>query len=172
MVSTLRYAVKKSFGNIDYLHYFRRMIKDYELGKQDFDIRTIVKNIKIDIPCPKYVSKRGYSKRLCLTILDEKIFHKEFDTYLNGYVRPIQELRKNRIIARRILFKKYGYFTKYNQDCSNANYNCKICNIKFECDLSKRLSKKDKHIMRITRLFEILYGNLNRSYWANLIEEN
>lgn len=55
MVSSLRYAVFKNFGQIDYLYYFRRMIKDYDSGKWDFDIQTIVKNIKVEIPCPKYI---------------------------------------------------------------------------------------------------------------------
>ena len=30
MVSSLRYTVFKNFGKIDYLHYFRRMIKDFQ----------------------------------------------------------------------------------------------------------------------------------------------
>ena len=46
MVSSLRHTVFKNFGKIEYLHYFRRMIKDYETKKWGFDIRTIVKNIK------------------------------------------------------------------------------------------------------------------------------
>ena len=33
MVSSLRHTVFKNFGKIDYLHYFRRMIKDYETKK-------------------------------------------------------------------------------------------------------------------------------------------
>ena len=111
MVSSLRHTVFKNFGKIDYLHYVRRMIKDYESRKGDFDIRTIVKNVKVEIPCPKYICKRGFSKRLCLTILDDNLFLKEFDRYLNGYIRPMQELRNNRIIARRIFVSKFGYFT-------------------------------------------------------------
>ena len=170
MVSSLRHTVFKNFGKIDYLHYFRRMIKDYESRKWDFDIRTIVKNVKVEIPCPKYICKRGFSKRLCLTILDDNLFIKEFDRYLNGYIRPIQELRKNRILARRIFVAKFGYFTKYNQDCSLVNYDCSKCSSHYECDLSKKLSKKDNHIYKLTRLAEILYGNLNKGYWANLVE--
>ena len=60
MVSSLRHTVFKNFGKIDYLHYFRRMIKDYESRQWDFDIRTIVKNVKVEIPCPKYICKRGF----------------------------------------------------------------------------------------------------------------
>ena len=126
MVSSLRHTVFNNFGKIDYLHYFRRMIKDYESRKWDFDVRTVVKNIKVEIPCPKYICKRGFSKRLCLTILDDNLFIKEFDRYLNDYIRPIQELRKNRILARRIFVAKYGYFTKYNKDCSLVNYDCGV----------------------------------------------
>ena len=81
------------------------MIKDYESGKWDFDITTIVKNIKVEVPCPKYVCKRGFTKRLCLTITNDDLFLKEFDRYLNGYIRPAQELRKNLILARRIFVK-------------------------------------------------------------------
>lgn len=147
------------------------MIKDYENGKWDFDIRTVVKKIKVEVPCPKYVCKKGYLKRLCLTITDEKIFEKEFNDYLNGYIRPIQELRKRRILARRLWVDKYGYFTKYNQDCSLVNYNCKKCKSKQECDLQKKYSRKDMHILRLTRAFEILYGNLNRGYFADLVDD-
>lgn len=105
MVSSLRHTIYKNFGKIDYIHYFRRMIRDYEARKWDFDVRTIVKRIKTEIPCPKYVCKREFSKRLCLTIMDEKLFIKEFDRYFNGYIRPAQELRKYRILARRIFVK-------------------------------------------------------------------
>ena len=98
MVSSLRHKVYKNYGKICYLHYFRRMIKDYESGKWDFDITTIVKNIKVEVPCPKYVCKRGFTKRLCLTITNDDLFLKEFDRYLNGYIRPAQELRKNLIL--------------------------------------------------------------------------
>ena len=170
MVSSLRHTIYKNFGKIDYIHYFRRMIRDYEARKGDFDVRTIVKRIKTEIPCPKYVCKRGFSKRLCLTIMDEKLFIKEFDRYFNGYIRPAQELRKYRILARRIFVKKYGYFTRYNQDCSRANYNCRKCNSRYECDLSRKLSKNDEHIYKITRMSEILYGNLQHGHWADLVE--
>ena len=59
---------------------------------------------------------------------------------------------------------------KYNQDCSSANYDCSKCSSRYECDLSKKLSKKDHHVYKLTRLAEILYGNLNKGYWANLVE--
>ena len=172
MVSSLRYTIYKKFGKICYLHYFKRMIKDYESGKWDFDIRTIVKNIKVEVPCPKYVCRRGFTKRLCLTITDDNVFRKEFDRYLNGYIRPMQELRKNLILARRIFVKKYGYFTRYNQDCALANYKCKDCKSKAECDLAKNLSKKDDHIYKLTRLAEILYGNIHHGHWADLVKYN
>lgn len=153
MVSSLRYTIYKIFGKICYLHYFKRMIKDFESGKWDFDIRTIVKKIKVEIPCPKYICRKGFSKSSCLTIIDDYLFIKEFDRYLNGYIRPMQELRKNKILARRIFVKKYGYFTRYNQDCSHAGYSCKICQNKYECNLSRKLSRKDNHIYRITAIF-------------------
>lgn len=34
-----------------------------------------------------------------------------------------------------------------------------------ECMLAKKLSKKEEHIYKETRLAEILYGNLNHGYW-------
>lgn len=170
MVSSLRHTVFKNFGKIDYLHYFRRMIRDYESRKWDFDIRTIVKNVKVEIPCPRYVCKSGFSKRLCWTILNDELFVIEFGRYLNGYVRPLQEIRKKLILARRIFVSKYGYFTKYNQDCSLVNYDCSKCQSHYECVLSRKLSKKDDHIYKLTRLAEILYGNLNKGHWAELVE--
>ena len=51
-----------------------------------------------------------------------------------------------------------------------AGYNCKSCQNLYECDLSKKLSKKDSNIYKLTRMAEILYGNLNQGYWANLVE--
>ena len=170
MVSSLRYAIRKNYGDISYLHYYRKMVRDYELGKWDFDIRTIVKNVKIEVPCPKYIAKKGYIKRLCLTVIDEELFKKEFDRYFNGYIKPTQELRKNIVLARRVFVSKFGYFTKYNQDCSRANYNCKNCESLYECDLSRKLSKNDDHIYRITRLAEILYGNIHHGHWADMLE--
>ena len=65
---------------------------------------------------------------------------------------------------------KYGYFPKYNQDCSLVNYDCSKCSSRCECDLSKKLSKKDDHVYKLTRLAEILYGNLNKGHWASLVE--
>ena len=53
---------------------------------------------------------------------------------------------------------------------SNANYNCSKCRSHYECNLSRKLSKKDNHIYKITRLAEILYNNLNNGYWASLVE--
>ena len=82
----------------------------------------------------------------------------------------MQELRKNRIRARRSFVSKFGYFTKYNQDCSSVNYDCSKCSSRYECDLSKKLSKKDHHVYKLTRLAEILYGNLNKGYWAKLVD--
>lgn len=115
-------------------------------------------------------AKEVLQKRLCLTITNDDLFLKEFDRYLNGYIRPAQELRKNLILARRIFVKKYGYFTRYNQDCSNARYDCKNCGSIEECMLAKKLSKKEEHIYKVTRLAEILYGNLNHGYWADLVK--
>ena len=34
----------------------------------------------------------------------------------------------------------------------------------------KKLSKKDDHVYKLTRLAEILYGNLNKGYWAELVD--
>jgi len=36
--------------------------------------------------------------------------------------------------------------------------------------LAKKLSKKEEHIYKVTRLAEILYGNLNHGYWADLVK--
>ena len=170
MVSSLRYTVNKKFGKKSYIHYFKRMIRDYENGLWDFDIRTVVKKIKVEIPAPKYISKCGFSKRLCWTICNDVIFEREFDRYLTGYVYPLQEIRKNKILARKIWIKKYGFFTKNNQNCSAAFYNCSSCRSKLECEISKKYSQKDSHIYKMTRIFEILYGNLNKGYWADFVE--
>ena len=171
MVCSLRYAVFKIYGKIDYLHYYRRMIRDFETANWNFDIRTLVQNIKVDIPCPKYVCKRGLSKRLCLTITDDKAFEKEFSKYMNEYVYPLQEIRKNKILARKIWIKKHGFITKYNQDCSRANYVCKNCLSKSDCQLSKSYNKGESTVLKMTKMLELLYGNLSKGYWAELAEK-
>ena len=171
MVSSLRYTVYKRFGKIDYLHYYRRMVKDFEAGDWNFDIQSVVKNIKISLPCPKYVSKKGFSKRLCLTIINDEIFKQEFSKYTDEYVYPMQEIRKNRILARKIWIKKYGFISKGLQYCTLANYNCKICLNKSGCEITKKYKKDDFAMKKMSKMMKILYGNLNQGYWADMAEK-
>lgn len=113
MVCSLRYATGKIIGkNKSYLHYYKSMIKAYENGLWKFDVRDVVKNIKIEIPCPKYVCKRGFSKRLCLTVLDVGLFETQLLKYMKEIIFPLREIRKNKILARKIWIKKYGFISK------------------------------------------------------------
>ena len=169
MVCSLRYAVRKLFGNIKYLHYYRRMISDYENGNWHFDVRTLVKNIKVDIPCPKYVCKRGFVKRLCFTVFSFENFETEFKKYMYEYIHPLQEIRKNKILARKIWVKKYGFISKGSQYCSKAMYNCKICINQKACEVSKKYTKDDLVMIKMTKMLELLYGNLNNNYWNEFV---
>lgn len=171
MVSSLRYTVYKLFGEIDYLHYYRRMIKDFEKGQWNFDIRSIVKNIKMSLRCPKYVCKKGFSKRLCLTIINDELFKQEFSRYMNEYIYPMQAIRKNKILARKIWVKKYGFISKGMQYCTSANYNCKICLNRADCEITRKYNKDAFAMKKMSKMMKLLYGNLNQGYWANMAEK-
>lgn len=52
MICSLRKAMQNIMGESkSYLHYYRRIINDYEKGCWCFDIRTLVKKMYIDLPC-------------------------------------------------------------------------------------------------------------------------
>ena len=50
------------------------------------------------------------------------------------------------------------------------NIIAKIAKAGLNTILQKKLNKNNDHIYKITRIFEILYGNLNHGHWANLVE--
>lgn len=56
MVCSLRKAMQMVMGKEkSYLHYYKRIIKDYERGYWDFDIRTLIKKMYVVVPCPYHI---------------------------------------------------------------------------------------------------------------------
>jgi|SRR5574344_702626 hypothetical protein len=94
MKCTLRKALHKIMGeDKSYLHYYNSMINAYESGFWGFDIRKLVKNMYFDVPCSYTLSRRGYHKQYCLTVLDFEKFKKQFEKYLNEHIYPKQWLQ-------------------------------------------------------------------------------
>lgn len=169
MVRSLRYATGMIIGkNRDYLHYYKSMIKTYEKGLWKFDIREIVKNIKVDIPCPKYVCKKGYTRRLCLTVLDYKLFETQLSKYMVEIIIPLQEIRRNKILARKVWIEKYGFISKGTQYCIKARYKCKSCLNKNACAVTVKYNKNEPAMAKMARMFELLYGNFQGGYWEEM----
>jgi len=170
MKCSLRYGIHKIMGcEKDYLHYYRRIIRDYEKGYWYFDIRTLVKKTYIDVPCPRYISRRGYQKHFCLAIKDFEEFKIHFEKYLNDYLYPWQEIRANKIIARKIWIKKYGYLSKGTQYCQKAMYNCSKCINKSACDIAKKHTENEPKMKKITKMLELLYENFQDGHYATLV---
>lgn len=170
MAYTLRSALHKILGeNKSYLHYYNSIIKAYETGYWSYDIKNLVKKMYIDVPCPYHLSKKGFHKRLCYAVTDFKEFKHQFEKYMNEYIYPMQELRKNKIVARKAWVKKYGFISKGNQECQKAMYNCSKCINKTICDISSKYTKGDPAIKRITMMLEILYGNLQSGHFAKQV---
>jgi uncharacterized protein with ATP-grasp and redox domains len=61
--------------------------------------------------------------------------------------------------------KKYGFISQGSQYCTKANYNCKICINKKACEIANKHTKGDLKMIKMTKMLELLYGNLNNNYW-------
>lgn len=172
MTYTLRGALHKVLGkDKSYLHYYKSIIKAYETGYWSYDIKNLVKKTYVDVPCPYHLSKNGFRKRLCYAVTDFKEFQHQFKKYMNEYIYPMQELRKNKIIARRAWVKKYGFISKGNQECQKVMYNCSKCIYKSACDISKKYTNNEFAIKKATKILELLYGNIQSGYYARQILE-
>lgn len=172
MVCSLRNAMQKVMGkDKSYLHYYQRIIRDYEKGNWNFDIRTLTKKMYVDVPCPNSIARRGYRKHLCLGIIDFGKFKIEYEKYLNEYLYPWQTVRTNKILARKAWIKKYGYITKGNQYCQKAIYDCSKCLNKTACDVARKHTNNEPVMIKMTKMLELLYGNLQSGYYADLINE-
>lgn len=171
MVCSLRYAMGKIIGkDKSYLHYYKSMIKAYEKEIWEFDIRDIVKKIKVEIPCPKYVCRKGFTKRLCLTVLDDKLFETQLSKYMSEIIVPLHAIRKDRILARIVWIEMYGAITKPTMDCIRAGYKCENCPSKDTCKIIVRYTKNSPAVAKMARMFELLYGNFKgASYWEKLV---
>lgn len=170
MICSLRKAMGKIIGiDKSYLHYYRRIISDYEKGYWDYDIRCIVKKAYIELPCSYQLSSRGLRKHFCFTVLDFEEFKHQFEKYLSEYLYPLQYLRANKIIARKAWIKKYGYISKGNQYCQKSMYDCSCCINKKACDIAKKHTNNDPAMIKATKILELLYGNLQKGHFATLI---
>ncbi len=171
MAISLRHVVKSMYENLDYKYYYDKMVRDYERGRWDFDVRSVVKLAEIFLPCPKNISSTGLIKRKCLTIIDEEVFRREFARYMDNYAIPLSEIRKERILARKLWVKKNGFISKQQQECLLANYNCLHCINRHACKIVSKYNKDDKKIIKMTKMLEILYGNIIKGYWADMAEK-
>jgi hypothetical protein len=172
MVCSLRYALSRIFGpEKDYIHYYKSIINAYEKGLWFFDIRDLVKNISIEIPCSYTFSRKGCYKRTCLAVKNFKEFKIQFEKYLNEYLYPIQELRQNKIIYRKAWIKNFGYILKGNQYCQESLYDCLKCKNKSACDIAKKHTNNEPMMKRAIKILEILYGNLQTGYYAKQVKD-
>lgn len=167
MECTLRNALQRIMGSEkSYLHYYRSIIKAYEQGFWPFDIKTLVKKGYIDLSCGYKFSKKGYRKRHCLVVLDFEKFKNQFNKYLNEYLYPMQEIRANKILARKAWVKKYGFISSGNQYCNQAMYDCSGCINKSACDIAKKYTGNEPAMKKLTKMLEILYGNIQNGHYA------
>lgn len=90
---------------------------------------------------------------------------------MNEYLYPWQEIRANKIIARKVWIRKYGYISSGNQYCQKAIYNCSKCINKVTCDITKKYTNNEPAIMKITKMLELLYGNIQYGYYAKQVCE-
>ncbi len=170
MVSSLRHVVQSMYKNIDYKYYYDKMLRDYKRGSWDFDISTVVKLDKMPLPCPKNMSSNGTINRTCLIVINEETFRVEFARYMDNYAIPMSEIWKNKILARKIWLKKNGFISRQQKECRKANYNCSHCINRLACQIAGQYSKDDKRIIKMTKMLEVLYGNILCGYWANLAD--
>lgn len=172
MQYTLRQALLKILGNNkSYLHYYRSIIRAYEKGFWRFDIRTLVRNMPMNISCSYYLSSKGYRRQFCQVVIDFTELKNQMEKYMNEYIYPMQELRKNKIIARKVWIKKYGFISRANQHCQASKYDCSKCINKSACDVAKKYTNNEPAIKKTTKIFELLYGNLQSGYFASQIIE-
>ena len=172
MAYTLRSALHTILGkDKSYLHYYNSIVKAYETDYCSYDIKNLVKKIYVDVPCPRQLSKRGFHKRFCYAVIDFKEFKYQFEKYMNEYIYPMQELRKNIIIARKAWIKKYGFIAKGNQYCQKSMYDCSKCINKSVCDISKKYTNNEPALRKATKMIELLYGNIQSGYFASQVSE-
>lgn len=171
MVCSLRFAMKNIIGEKkSYLHYYNRFIKDYEKGLCDFDIRKYVRIGMTTTPCPVYVNKSGFCKRVCKTVTDIDSFTEKVKSYYENVILPIQEIKHNRSIARRAFIKKHGFITQGNIFCRKAEYNCSKCLNKKACEIAMPYTKCKPQMVKMTKMMEILWGNLENPNWKPFIK--
>lgn len=169
---SLRHAMRKIMGEKkSYLHYYKRIIRDFERGKWYYDIRPLVKKGYILIPCSYHYSKSGYRKIFCQVVVDFQEFEKQFEEYLNKHVYPTQIINSKIAVSRKIWTSFFGMFTKGNQYCQQAGYDCAICYNKIACDIAKEYTNGDPLVKQITKAFEMLYGDLISGYYSKFVIE-
>lgn len=172
MKCTLRRALHKIMGeDKSYLHYYNSMIKAYEGGYWKFDIRILVKKMDFDVPCSYILSRRGYHKQYCLTVLDFEEFEKQVKKYLRDHIYPMQYVRSHKIICRKAWVARRGFISKGTQYCSDAMYDCSRCLEQSACDIAKKHTKNCPEMVKATKMLELLYGNIQSGFYANQIKE-
>ena len=169
---TLRQAFFEVLGrDKSYLHYYKSMIRAYENGLWSFDIRSVIKVRLIQIKCSYYFSSRGYKRQFCKVVIDFKAFKYQVEKYMQDYIFPLREVRAQKILARRAWIKKYGYISKGSQYCQEAMYECSKCLNQSACEVIRKYNKNDVPLKRMTKMLEILYGNLNSGHFSKQVKD-
>jgi len=167
---SLRYLVRKIIGeNKSYNYYYNSMVEAYEKGLWNYDIRKLVKRGYVLSKYPDYIPKKHTARNICRYVTDLEEFEYQFKKYLNEYLYPRQEIRKELIVYRKAWIKKYGMITKGNQYCREAFYKCEVCKNKKACGIAKKYTENTPAMKKATRILEILYGNISAGYYAEQV---
>lgn len=159
-METLNYALNRLFGN-NGRRYYKRMIDDYNKGDWDFDIKTLVEYQGVRQRVALSFSSKGYRYQRTRVVKNIAKFEEEMKKYYQLQIVPIREAKKDKMLFKLALMERFGYITEGNQYCQKANYECPNClNYKGGCKIVKKYSTNQ--IKKITKLFELAYGNLGR----------
>lgn len=159
-METLSYALNKLFGN-NGRRYYKRMIDDYNKGDWNFNIKTLVEYQGVRQKVALSFSSKGYRYQLTRVVKNIARFEEEMMKYYHLQIIPIREAKKNKMLLKIALMERFGYITEGNQYCQKANYECHNClNYKGGCKIVVKYSKNQ--IKKVTKLFELAYGNLGR----------
>lgn len=115
-------------------------------------------------------SSRGYRYQRTRVVKNIVKFEEEMKKYYQLQIVPIREVKKEKILAKKVALKKWGLITEGNQYCQKSGYECHICpNYKGGCKIVMEYSTNQ--IKRITKILELLYGNLGRKICVEQVKK-
>lgn len=170
-METLNHTLKQLFGNRG-ISYYKRMIDDYIKGDWNFDIKQLVeyKNIKSKVSTT--FTPKGYKIIRTRVVKDSFLFEKEMKRYYNMHIVPKKEIKNNLMLAKIAFIKKWGFITEGNQICQKAQYNCNNCPNKQSCEIAKKYTDNNQYIKKLTKILELMYGNLCKGICILQVKES